>query len=100
MAKFNNDLLATLKLDTDVEKWDRRLGKFVISNKDLYDRPATCLSIMSNVVVVRAEQMFSIKGVYYTALSDLFDELPEGLIVPEYHINLKNGLFYSFERSD
>jgi hypothetical protein len=45
-------------------------------------------AVMKNFVVVRAEYDFSSAAIEYTAISPLFDKVPEGQRAPEYEITV------------
>lgn len=63
---------------------DRRHGKFYLDPNQLDTE--TGLAIMKNFLVIRAEFMFNTGCLEYWAISPLFDEIPKGMIPPEYKI--------------
>jgi len=77
----------------DAEQWSKRVGMFTIKDKEIKTNPELCLSVFSNVVVVRAEYMFAYGGIEYTGISDLFEQLIEGDAVPNYELIFENNLF-------
>ncbi|MDE2096210.1 MAG: hypothetical protein KGL39_03125 [Patescibacteria group bacterium] len=52
------------------------------------------LPLMENFVVVRTECRFDLNAIEYTALSPMFDEVPEYTVPPEYQVEflLKPGI--------
>jgi len=70
----------------DVDVW-RRHGRFCILDAELTESRINYLfNLMRQFLVVDAEYDMSWGGVQYTALSPLFDIVPEGEQVPEYKI--------------
>lgn len=63
---------------------NRRLGKFRISSEIINSTPWVAAFLMSQCIIVRAEQLWECGGVEYVAISRHFDEVPTGAIVPEY----------------
>lgn len=61
---------------------NRHLGKFMICDIDNCMREAKV--VLARVVVVRAEMIYAKDGIEYTAISDDFDAIDEGDIIPEY----------------
>lgn len=67
---------------------ERRFGRFLI--EDFYIKQKAfhpkLLEVFSNVVVVRAESRYDRCGIEYIGLSELFDVIPAGEIIPEYRM--------------
>lgn len=61
---------------------NRRLGKFIITDLDANMREAKI--VLARVVVVRAEMLYHADGIEYTAISDDFDIVDVGEMVPSY----------------
>lgn len=65
-----------------------KVGKFYISEalvKNESSHNAMC-SIMSKMIIIRAEYLFAKQKFEYFAISDLFESNPDGCIVPTYKI--------------
>lgn len=64
-----------------------RIGKFSIDVRMIEREPKVCMQVMGMCIVIRAEDMsFVRKTIEYTAISDWFDEVPDGNIIPEYDV--------------
>jgi hypothetical protein len=67
------------------------MGRFRVT-KDVIDHSpddlATFRKIMANFIVIRCEFMYADQCFHYVAYSDLFEEVPEAMEVPEYAIHL------------
>jgi hypothetical protein len=61
---------------------NRRLGRFRIIDIDANMREAKI--VLARVVVVRAEMLYQDAAIEYTAISDDFDAVDDGAVVPEY----------------
>lgn len=61
-----------------------RLGKFRIRAEAIYSEPESLRGIMEQCVIVRAEQMYERHCFEYIAISNAFEEIPEGCMAPEY----------------
>jgi len=68
-------------------KVDMRRGKFFISRKNLVQYPKVVKQIMGQCIIIRAEDMYAYNVIEYQAISDWFDEVPEGMLIPEYDLN-------------
>jgi len=75
-----------------------RIGIFRIGRKLIEDNEAIVRAIMSRVIVVRCEHMYALDVFEYMAISNDFDEVPQGEIVPKYQILIGEGEFISFVR--
>ena len=65
----------------------RQLGKFRIYRGELQTQSLSKLrQVMSNFIIVRAEVLFDSNTIQYSALSDLFDPVPEGEESPWYDL--------------
>jgi membrane protein CcdC involved in cytochrome C biogenesis len=63
-----------------------RLGRFKVSQELLMQDWKQLLPLMASMVVVRCELHFWPPTFEYEALSEMFDVLPLGVVVPEYRI--------------
>lgn len=62
-----------------------RVGTFKISNEMIVEHwPMLARLLFSRVVVTKAECVWHSRCIEYVGLSELFDELPEGVAPPEY----------------
>ncbi len=67
----------------------RKIGKFRISHIFIERTSQKTLSkIMSNFVPIKAESLYAMDAIEYTALSDLFEEVPWGTEIPFYNIEV------------
>ena len=65
----------------------RRIGKVLITNQLIAEGDVDELArILKDLVVVRAEQMFSAESIEYIALSSKFEEIDSAEKIPEYRI--------------
>lgn len=64
--------------------YSRKVGRFRVHSQLARDFDTTLKRIMSRCIVVRAEQHFASDEIEYVAVSDLFREVKNGEIVPEY----------------
>ena len=77
---------------------DRHIGKFYI-DLDLIDNdPKLVRSILSSVIVLRAETLIHSNVIEYFAISPAFEEVPLGMYTPEYIPYICCGEFTTFER--
>lgn len=81
-----------------------RAGIFYLPIDFLEGSPLTTKDIMANCIVVRAECRYASRTIEYTAISDLFSEVPVGGPIPEYDISLTKGkegdIAWEFKRKD
>jgi hypothetical protein len=61
-----------------------RKGKFVIERDLIIDNYKRVMSILSTVLVVRAENDFMTNSITYWAYSEHFETISEGTVLPEY----------------
>jgi hypothetical protein len=65
----------------------RRIGKFRISSDLLrHDFRPELQAVMARVFVLHAEHLYAEDCFQYIALSDRFDAIPPGSVVPEYRV--------------
>jgi hypothetical protein len=69
-------------------KYSRRLGRFVINTTVIEEDSEAVYAVMGQCIPVRAEQMYEHDGIEYLAISDQFDPVPYGVVVPEYVANI------------
>ena len=65
----------------------RRIGNFVIDSHTIETDPDAVLELMSQCIIVRCEYKYAEGKFYYTAISELFDEIPISNISPDYDIS-------------
>lgn len=63
---------------------ERRYGRFYLSLGLIAQSPIVAQSIMGKVIVIKADMPLNQEEVQYTAISDMFDPLKEGQVIPEY----------------
>jgi len=69
-------------------KYSRRLGRFVINTIVIEKDAESVYAVMGQCIPVRAEQVYERDGIEYVAISDQFDPVPHGVVVPEYVANI------------
>lgn len=65
-----------------------KIGKFSISHELVHFSPEEIKKVMGECVILRAEFMYASGHFEYVAISDLFEEVPEGCMPPEYLIEV------------
>jgi len=65
---------------------DRRLGIFEITGILISHNPTFVKQVMGQCVILRADQRAEYDCIVYIAISDWFDEVGEGCLIPEYTI--------------
>lgn len=65
---------------------NRRIGKFNIEIDVINDAPEVVQQVMGDVIVIRAEALLQTNMVEYHALCDSFEEVEDGVVVPEYDL--------------
>lgn len=70
---------------------DKRIGRFAMSRQLVERDPDTARAVMGRCIVVRCEMMYAPSTLEYMALSPDFDEVPQGMIVPEYDVIISDG---------
>ena len=68
-----------------------RFGVFYFQVDLLENDQEIIKDVMSKCIVIRAECLLSRRVIEYTALSELFDEVPIGAEIPEYNILFTKG---------
>lgn len=63
-----------------------RYGRFRVSDVMVDTDPTSLLLLGSKVVVVKCEHEYSTRTFDYTALSPMFEEIPDCMVPPEYDI--------------
>ena len=72
----------------DLSVW-RRYGRFYIQDAErTEDRINSLFKVMQNFLVIEARYDMCRAAVEYTALSPMFDEVPDGHKPPEYEISV------------
>ena len=82
---------------------NRRYGKFRIDRKFIESYSETIKQVMGQCIILRAEFMAMHGHIEYQAISDLFDEVSEGDIIPEYRIRMVTegkNVKWMFEKVD
>ena len=73
---------------------DRRLGRFKIA-KEVIDRyPLQATSVLSNIIIVRAEYMFEDDAIHYVGISSNFYPVKLGMTIPEYRCHFDHAKNY------
>ncbi len=69
---------------------NRNLGRVEISRELIEDEPERAAEVFKllNFVPVRAECLFYNGTVEYIAISDRFETVPEGNLIPEYKLDI------------
>ena len=69
---------------------EKRYGKFTVTQEVVENNPEEWARTLAEMqfVPLRVERMYSNYGFEYIGYSPLFDEVEEGMIPPEYRINL------------
>lgn len=81
---------------------NRRIGKFSISIEVINENPKLILEVMSRVIVVKAELIAYRDEVEYHGISQEFDTIARGSMIPEYKIvitDLEGKIDVAFRRS-
>ena len=73
------------------ETMDRRIGRFSLAHQLIDRDPDAVQAVMARVIVVRCESMYATDTFDYVALSDDFEMVPAGRVLPEYEVHIKNG---------
>lgn len=77
----------------------QNIGNFMIRMDVVQSEPETLLGIMSKCIVVRAELLYEHDAIKYTAISDHFQEVPQGCRAPEYIWLSKDGEWSATRKS-
>lgn len=80
--------------------FDRKLGKFKLAKEVILKDPSLAFTILSTVIVIRAEYMFEDDSIHYTALNHNFDILGMGMIPPKYIATVEHGTMVQWERDE
>ena len=75
----------------------KRIGKFQIMTHNIEDHPEMVQEIMSKVIVVRCEQRYDTDSIHYTAISDHFEDVELGKMIPEYQV-IHDGVKVTFHK--
>jgi hypothetical protein len=70
---------------------DKRIGRFALRLELVERDQETARAIMGRCIVVRCEMMYQHDTLEYIALSPDFDEVPQGMITPEYDVIISEG---------
>ena len=66
---------------------NRRLGIFSISEKMIEIYPALFRKVMGKCIILNCDFLYAEQIFVYTALSDNFEEVSQGQLIPVYSIN-------------
>lgn len=68
---------------------DKQLGRIVIDSDFIHEEPDQVATIFAalKLVPVRAEDMWAQKHIAYVALSEQFDPVEKGAMIPEYDLS-------------
>jgi hypothetical protein len=72
-----------------------QLGRFRIENALIQDYPELVMSIMSRMIIVRAEQMWIYDAIEYQAISSDFYEVAKGERIPSYNMLIDSDEGYT-----
>jgi len=67
-----------------------KLGKINISSQLVMDEYSKLSPLFSKFTPIHVEREFNIGNFIYTGLSDLFDNVEQGQIIPFYNVTLTN----------
>ena len=70
------------------EQFRRRAGRFYVRSKLLDQQPDLWKALMREVCVFRCEEVWWARGFEYHALSDHFDVIEPGRMLPEYEATI------------
>jgi len=79
------------RFDTDPDIMSRR-GRFHLSQAMLKHTPGDVARVLGLMAVFRCEMMMGYDSFEYCAISPLFEPLKHGMEIPEYSIELSEGL--------
>lgn len=68
-----------------------RIGRFGISLTLAEREQELARAIMGKCIIVRCEMMYETNRLEYVAISDEFDEVPQGAMAPEYEVHISEG---------
>ena len=67
----------------------KKVGKFRMNRRVMDDSSMKLLQkIFKDIIVVHAENYFAEDVIVYTAIGDVFDEVKQGHVIPEYMIRI------------
>lgn len=69
----------------------KRIGRFAMCRQLVERDPETARAVMGRCIVVRCEMMYEHDTFEYLAISPDFDEVPQGMIAPEYDVIISDG---------
>ena len=69
-------------------EYTKRLGKFNVSLDLIEQCPEVVKSVLSHMIVLKAETLYHTHTIEYVAMCDEFDVVPEGYVVPYYEIEI------------
>ena len=70
----------------------RKLGKFTTSWDAIDHMPQVVRGVLSRMIVVRAEALYDMRAIEYTAICDDFDSVPLGQKPPFYEIEVSESI--------
>jgi len=73
-------------------KKNRRFGRFTIPCKWIHQSQPVAQLVMSKVIVVRAQHLFELDLIEYFAYSEMFREVSEGEVTPDYVWHIDSSL--------
>lgn len=78
---------------------EHRVGRFSIDRYIIEEFPNLVRSIMSEMIILRAEGLFFDDRIEYTAASHIFAPVPKGCAAPHYSLvfNANNGVRATLE---
>ena len=64
----------------------RRIGRFKLDCRLIDKEPEVCKSILSGLIIVEAEAHYHNDTIEYVALGDVFEEVDQHSVVPDYTV--------------
>lgn len=69
----------------------KRYGRFQITFDIINSRPEKVQEVLGNMIVVQAEPNYVEKSIVYVAIGNLFEEVPENTVIPDYNLSFEGG---------
>lgn len=74
------------KPNPETEKGEHRLGRFIIDKQFLLGHKKDLTDLFGKMVVLRVHERVDCWGIEYVAISEMFDPVPFGNVIPLYQI--------------
>ena len=75
---------------------EKRFGRFRLADIYLVQNHYAVSQVMQNVIVLRAEHLMAERCVEYVAWSEMFEIVPDGVMIPFYEVEM-DGLKVMFK---